>query len=606
MEYLSWRYISLFAVILCSQLWIVTPQELFKTASRCHGDYLDLRCGPRGLLVFQSATYGRMSSMACGVKGKTGCYIDVQMYIKRKCSGRHECRMLVSEEQARSQLNNPCGGDKSYLQVKYKCIAVSQIATTCNDSHPIALTQRTSFIQSPNFPNKYPQDHDCKWQINLEKGYRVNFTIFDFELDGRRSMRCFDFLTINDNSEQAEARNAQGKTIFLDCGVILGRQISSTQGASQVNVHFSSHAGTNNRGFLMQYTVYETDHLLFEEIPAIRPATTTSGMTAVDVFPNDQIHENDTKISYMPAGIIVGVLSAIIVLLLIAVIVLLLYRKYGSKSSKPRAVDAHEKDTHETLLRNGAQPPNFIQDDDSKGRRVVMEIQGSRIASLHLGPTKNGATTLPQEDTKTLMANPYKESYPGETCNNATMCFTMPAASHYKDTGTSSTGRYKDPPRIQNYYDDGYKAPRRSVPHRHSGHGYQEENEYATIDEGAYAVSDITRQVPPDPLARLMYKVPIPVAPPAPAPQNTTNLNRKSGTVHYFEYDQGFSSRDDLDVGPPADSSDDPACYSYADNTHPAHSNMFSTFQARRHQGEPPEEFLMESDLYRHNTHYKT
>jgi hypothetical protein len=279
-----------------------------------------------------------------------------------------------------------------------------------------------------------------------------------------------------------------------------------------------------------------------------------------------------------------------------------MYFRYGSKSSKPRDVDAHEKDTHETLLRNGAQPANFIQDDDSKGRRVVMEIQGSRIASLHLGPTKNGATTLPHEDTKTLMANPYKESYPEETSNKPMMCGTIPASIQYKDTGTCTTGRYKDQPRIQNYYDDGYKAPRRSVPHRHSGHGHEEENEYATIDEGAYAVSDITRQVPPDPHARHMYKVPLPVVPAGPAPQNTTNLNRKSGTVHYFEYDQGFSSRDDLDVGPPAD---DPACYSYVDSAHPAHSNMFSTFHARRPQEEQPEEFMMEND-YRHNTHYQT
>jgi hypothetical protein len=132
-------------------------------------------------------------------------------------------------------------------------LSVNQIAKACNDS-PIALTQRTSFIQSPNFPNKYQQGQECRWQINLDKGYRVNFTIYDFELDGRRSMRCFDFLAIMDNSEQKEPRNAQGKTIFLDCGVILGRQISSTQGASQANIHFSSHAGTNNRGFLMQYT----------------------------------------------------------------------------------------------------------------------------------------------------------------------------------------------------------------------------------------------------------------------------------------------------------------------------------------------------------------
>ena len=57
------------------------------------------------------------------------------------------------------------------------------------------LTDPTGVIESPNFPELYPDDRSCTWLIDVGEGYSVkaNFTHFDLE----HSSTCgWDYLEV--------------------------------------------------------------------------------------------------------------------------------------------------------------------------------------------------------------------------------------------------------------------------------------------------------------------------------------------------------------------------------------------------------------------------
>ena len=73
------------------------------------------------VILIQVANYGRMRAGKCiSGEGYIGCQADVTPYLDSLCSGRHNCKVPVTEIRDVAQ---PCKKDfTSYLEVSYECV----------------------------------------------------------------------------------------------------------------------------------------------------------------------------------------------------------------------------------------------------------------------------------------------------------------------------------------------------------------------------------------------------------------------------------------------------------------------------------------------------
>lgn len=71
--------------------------------------------------------------------------------------------------------------------------------SVCNN----LLTGYGGSIESPNFPNEYPQNQNCTWDIVVSSGNKINisFSDFDMELSSNNSETCtFDWVEVNNTN----------------------------------------------------------------------------------------------------------------------------------------------------------------------------------------------------------------------------------------------------------------------------------------------------------------------------------------------------------------------------------------------------------------------
>ena len=88
----------------------------------CGGETFEAKC-EQGEVFIASALYGRMSLGKCVREdlGYIGCYVDVTDLVSKRCSGRNECRLEVTDNEFEGR--QPCPDDsKSYLQIEYTCM----------------------------------------------------------------------------------------------------------------------------------------------------------------------------------------------------------------------------------------------------------------------------------------------------------------------------------------------------------------------------------------------------------------------------------------------------------------------------------------------------
>ncbi len=84
---------------------------------------LDIACGAEGILIVNSAWYGRMRPSRCfNVEpGDMGCKTDVFHLVDKWCSGREACHQQVPNKEIMRE--NECSTAYGlYLEVEYKCM----------------------------------------------------------------------------------------------------------------------------------------------------------------------------------------------------------------------------------------------------------------------------------------------------------------------------------------------------------------------------------------------------------------------------------------------------------------------------------------------------
>jgi len=117
------------------------------------------------------------------------------------------------------------------------------LQSRCSETESVALYNR-GYITSPNYPDKYYMDAECRWSIHVQRRQAIRITLLDFELDVKRGGRCYDYLEVASGD----------RTFFRDCGA-LGRQIVEVDtSCSHVTVTFrTGQTSLTQRGFLLHF-----------------------------------------------------------------------------------------------------------------------------------------------------------------------------------------------------------------------------------------------------------------------------------------------------------------------------------------------------------------
>jgi len=117
------------------------------------------------------------------------------------------------------------------------------LQSRCSERESVALYNH-GYITSPNYPDKYYMDAECRWSIHVQRRQAIRITLLDFELDVKRGGRCYDYLEISSGD----------RTFFRDCGA-LGRQIVDVDtSCNHVTVTFrTGQTSLTQRGFLLHF-----------------------------------------------------------------------------------------------------------------------------------------------------------------------------------------------------------------------------------------------------------------------------------------------------------------------------------------------------------------
>ena len=51
-------------------------------------------------------------------------------------------------------------------------------------------------LQSPNYPNIYPNNKDCTWTISVPNGQQIKLNVTDFSMEGYSRSCLYDYLEI--------------------------------------------------------------------------------------------------------------------------------------------------------------------------------------------------------------------------------------------------------------------------------------------------------------------------------------------------------------------------------------------------------------------------
>ena len=58
------------------------------------------------------------------------------------------------------------------------------------------LTSASGELASPNYPQPYPHERDCRWYLSVEPTKRINITITDFDMEAH--VNCsYDMLAVS-------------------------------------------------------------------------------------------------------------------------------------------------------------------------------------------------------------------------------------------------------------------------------------------------------------------------------------------------------------------------------------------------------------------------
>ncbi|XP_018120663.1 adhesion G-protein coupled receptor G6 isoform X4 [Xenopus laevis] len=119
-------------------------------------------------------------------------------------------------------------------------IALVQHNVLCCTVCKLTLTAPTGNVTSPCYPQLYPNNQDCKWILQAPKGFIVQLTFVDFDVE--EALNCvYDYLSISN-----------GETTTKYCGVT-ARGLTYNSTGNMMNISFFSDFSIQRKGFNATY-----------------------------------------------------------------------------------------------------------------------------------------------------------------------------------------------------------------------------------------------------------------------------------------------------------------------------------------------------------------
>lgn len=148
-----------------------------------------------------------------------------------------------------NRIPDPILSTSNEIFVMYFCTFLSDsrrgfrlaYSTECNAQ----LSGRRGLIESPNFPNPYPNFVNCSWNINTKMGNKINMSFSILNLEHHRSCQ-YDFVEIREN--------AAGNTTSIGkyCGIHDVPPLLSSQ-TNGVKVNFKTDFTLAHEGFSLEW-----------------------------------------------------------------------------------------------------------------------------------------------------------------------------------------------------------------------------------------------------------------------------------------------------------------------------------------------------------------
>ncbi|XP_054274028.1 cubilin-like isoform X2 [Macrosteles quadrilineatus] len=127
----------------------------------------------------------------------------------------------------------------------------STLSTACGGE----LTSEQGEIASPNWPDGYPPNADCEWELKASIGNKVSLTFMKFDLEESEFCNT-DYVEVRTNS-------SSGPLLGVFCGSELPLNI--TPSANSLWIRFRSDNLNTAKGFLAEYSLVHGNELAGEE-----------------------------------------------------------------------------------------------------------------------------------------------------------------------------------------------------------------------------------------------------------------------------------------------------------------------------------------------------
>ena len=111
------------------------------------------------------------------------------------------------------------------------------------------LTNTSGQFSSPLYPNNYPNDLLCKWQITVPVGEQIKMDFRSFNLQSGSNCK-YDFVLVQDRKTPNSSLVDVGKY----CGYNIPPSYLSTE--NELHIQFKTDSWRNYKGFEISYVIY--------------------------------------------------------------------------------------------------------------------------------------------------------------------------------------------------------------------------------------------------------------------------------------------------------------------------------------------------------------
>ncbi|XP_061569576.1 cubilin-like [Cololabis saira] len=196
--------------------------------------------GPTGHFL----TLGFRNFSLQGTPGCSGDHVEVREYnasgrlLGRFCGADLPPSMETSDSFAFVKFVSDASGNAAGFSLEFEASV-----EVCGGQ----LNAASGTISSPNYPNLYPHNRVCRWELVVPSGRRVTLTINDLRLEGSGSSCVHDYV------EVLNGRAPDAPRLQRFCGSVpAGTQVRSS--GNTMVVVFRTDASVSNGGFTASYS----------------------------------------------------------------------------------------------------------------------------------------------------------------------------------------------------------------------------------------------------------------------------------------------------------------------------------------------------------------